>query len=158
MYGEPRLTHDVYLVIELHPDDAEIFCSAFPLDEFYYPPPEIIKVEITRRYRGHFNLIHHQTGFKADMYTAGKDELHQWALQNRRLIDVEGDEFWFAPVEYVILGKLEYYREGGSDKHLRDIASILSVSAEQIDFKELEKRINKNILTGEWGKAKGYNL
>ncbi|MCX5896295.1 MAG: hypothetical protein NTZ51_10755 [Proteobacteria bacterium] len=73
-------------------------------------------------------------------------------------MEVEGEDFWFAPVEYVILRKLEYYREGGSDKHLRDISSILSVSAEQIDFKELEKRINKNTLNGEWGKAKGYNL
>ncbi len=158
IYGEPRLTHDVDLVIELHLDDAERFCSAFPLDEFYCPPPEIIKFEITRNYRGHFNLIHHQTGFKADIYIEGKEELHQWALQNRKMIEVEGEEFWFAPVEYVIVRKLEYYREGGSEKHLRDIAGILSVSAEQIDLKDLEIRINKNMLNGEWVKAKSYNL
>ena len=29
--------------------------------------------------------------------------------------------------------KLEYYREGGAEKHLRDIAGILRISGEQID-------------------------
>jgi hypothetical protein len=33
----------------------------------------------------------------------------------------------------VILGKLIYYREGGSEKHLRDIAGILKISADQVD-------------------------
>jgi hypothetical protein len=31
-------------------------------------------------------------------------------------------------LKYVILRKLEYYREGWSEKHLRDIAGILDVS------------------------------
>jgi len=30
----------------------------------------------------------------------------------------------------VILGKMAYYREGGSEKHLRDIAGILKVSGD----------------------------
>jgi hypothetical protein len=33
----------------------------------------------------------------------------------------------------VVLGKLLYYHEGGSDKHLRDIAGMLQVSGEEID-------------------------
>ncbi len=28
---------------------------------------------------------------------------------------------------------MEFYREGGSDKHLRDIASMLAISGSQID-------------------------
>jgi hypothetical protein len=35
--------------------------------------------------------------------------------------------------EDVILGKMEYYHEGGSEKHLRDIAGILKVSADMVD-------------------------
>ena len=33
----------------------------------------------------------------------------------------------------MILKKLEYYREGGSEKHLRDIAGVLKISGEQVD-------------------------
>ena len=36
-----------------------------------------------------------------------------------------------APAEYVIVRKLEYYREGGSEKHLRDIRSMLAVSGDR---------------------------
>ena len=30
-------------------------------------------------------------------------------------------------------GKLVYYREGGSDKHLRDIAGVLKLSGDLVD-------------------------
>ena len=58
------------------------------------------------------------------------------------------------PVEYVILRKLEYYREGGSEKHLQDIVSILEISSDQINFQQLEEKIQKNALQKEWEKAK----
>ncbi len=154
MYGEPRLTHDIDLVVELQSGDVEKFCDAFPLEEFYCPPAEIIQVEIRRALRGHFNLIHHETGFKADIYAFGREDLHRWALENRQAITVGGELFWLAPPEYVIVRKLEYYREGGSDKHLRDIAAILSVSSDHIDFTVLEEKINTRMLTAEWQLAK----
>jgi hypothetical protein len=154
IYGVPRLTHDIDLVIELGPDKAEEIPKIFSSKEFYCPPIENIRQEALRSLRGHFNIIHHETGFKADFYVAGKDELHHWALQNRRQIKMEGDTIWLAPPEYVILRKLEYYREGKSEKHLMDIAGMIEVSSDQIDFKELERKTEKYGLEKEWGKAK----
>jgi hypothetical protein len=72
IYGEPRLTNDIDLVINMKPDDVETFADAFPIEDFYCPPPEVIKLEIGRSQRGHFNLIHHETGFKADIYAGHK--------------------------------------------------------------------------------------
>lgn len=158
IYGEPRLTHDIDLVIELGRDDAERFAEAFPIEEFYCPPPEVIVIEAGRHYRGHFNLIHHETGFKADVYLSGRDRLHQWALNHRNPIDMDDETFWMAPVEYVILRKLEYYREGGSEKHLRDIAGMLSVSSSLINLHQLSEKIGEHALEKEWEKAKGYPL
>ncbi len=152
IYGEPRLTYDLDLVIEIHPEDIDRFVAAFPLEEFYCPPPEIIHLEITRPQRGHFNLIHHDTGFKADIYASGKEELHQWALNNSKRVDFEGKTVWVAPIEYVILRKLQYYREGRSEKHLLDIFGILEISSDQIDFKTLEGKIEEMDLKEEWKK------
>ena len=76
--------------------------------------------------------------------------MHEWALSNRKKIDIEGEYIWVAPVEYVILRKLDYYREGKSEKHIRDIQGILSVSANDIDFVELEKRVESLGLSQEW--------
>jgi hypothetical protein len=74
------------------------------------------------------------------------------------VVDVENDEFWLAPVEYVILRKLEYYREGGSEKHLRDISGILVLSSDQIDHKVLEERIKDMLLTKEWNAANSFKM
>jgi hypothetical protein len=51
----------------------------------------------------------------------------------RALRPVESYEAAFASVEDVIIKKMEYCREGGSDKHLRDIAGMLKISGQEID-------------------------
>jgi len=79
-------------------------------------------------------------------------------MERRRQVDVEGEKYWVAPVEYVIIRKLEYYREGHSDKHLRDIAGMLNSMADQIDFKELEARIEKGKPTDQWQKARTFSI
>ncbi|CAB1075947.1 hypothetical protein D1AOALGA4SA_3749 [Olavius algarvensis Delta 1 endosymbiont] len=156
IYGEPRLTNDIDLVIDMNPNDVEPFSDMFPIEDFYCPPPEVIRLEIARHQRGHFNLIHHETGFKADIYASGRDELHRWGLNNRKSVDLEGEEFWLAPIEYVILRKLEYYREGESEKHLRDISSILEFSSNEIDFKLLEAQVIERALQKEWTAARSF--
>ena len=131
-YGEPRVTHDVDLVLALAPSDTARIAELFPLEDFYCPPEEIIVREVLRAQRGHFNLIHHQSGFKADVYLANRDPFHRWALSERRLVEVDGEPVHVAPLEYVIVRKLEFYREGRSEKHIRDIEAMLRVSSELI--------------------------
>jgi hypothetical protein len=55
-----------------------------------------------------------------------------------------------APPEYVIVRKLEYFQEGGSEKHLRDIRSILRVSRNLLDITELERWIKNRHLETVW--------
>lgn len=156
IYGVPRLTHDLDLVVMMKMEDTDRFIRAFPSREFYCPPAEILKIEIRRSHRGHFNLIHHETGAKADIYLVGEDDLNRWALASRRPLDFEGERMWVAPPEYVIIRKLEYFREGGSDKHLRDISGMLELSSDQIDFMELEEFIHRYGLESEWERAKAW--
>ena len=80
----------------------------------------------------------------------GEDRLHHWGMSRRRQFEIEGEMIWFAPPEYVILRKLEFFREGGSEKHLNDITSMIEVSSEQIDFEELQSKIKDYALEKEW--------
>jgi hypothetical protein len=153
IYGEPRLTHDIDVVVDLNREDAEKLVQTFPSEKFYCPPIEVINLEINRPLRGHFNLIHYETGFKADIYTLGQDELHHWAITNRKSFQMEGESIWLAPPEYVILRKLEYYRDGSSEKHLKDIANMVEISSEQINFKQLQNKIKDYALEKEWEKV-----
>ncbi len=123
--------------------------AAFPDEEFYCPPTDVLAIEVRRGQRGHGNLIHHASGFKADIYIA-HDELHRWALANRRRLMMGDVSVAVAPIEYVILRKPEYFREGGSQKHLRDIRGMLEVSAKQIDHRLLEQWIARLGLATQW--------
>jgi hypothetical protein len=150
IYGEPRLTHDIDLVVLLDERGIRALVKAFPDEEFYCAPAEVIRVEARRPQRGHFNIIHHETGFKADVYVAGDDPLHRWALAHRRRVSFAGAMLSLAPPEYVIVRKLQYYREGHSAKHLGDIRGILRQQGEAIDRKELESRVAQLGLQAEW--------
>ena len=153
LYGEPRLTHDVDLVVFLRSEDVSRLLEVFPSPEFYVPPPEIIHSEIARDQRGHFNVIHADTGFKADFYPAGREELHAWAFRHARRMEYRGEPVVVAPPEYVIVRKLEYFREGGSEKHLRDTRSMLAVSGDQIDRGALDDWITRQGVAAQWKQA-----
>lgn len=69
-YGEPRFTHDIDVVLDLPVARLEDLQRAFPASDFYCPPLEALRVEAARERDGHFNLIHHGTAFKADVYVS----------------------------------------------------------------------------------------
>jgi hypothetical protein len=152
-YGEPRMTNDVDVVVRLEGGDAQRLLAVFRHPEYYMPPLEVIEEERQRGWHGHFNIIHHDTALRADVYLAGDDPLHRWAMARRRTAAIGGDAIWFAPIEYVIVRKLEYFRDGGSDRHLRDIAGILRVSGEQVDSDELRQLVAERGLREFWQRA-----
>ncbi len=132
IYGEPRLTNDVDVVVMLNSEQISRLHAIFPSPCYYCPPDDVIFVENARSSRGHFNVIHMDSGNKADFYIASTS-LHLWGMAAKRLVDIDHSPIWIAPPEYVILRKLEFYREGGSQKHILDIRSMLLTSGELID-------------------------
>jgi len=153
LYGEPRFTNDLDLVVFLRQEDIQRLVEAFPTPEFYVPPREVILAEMAREQKGQFNLVHVSTGFKADIYTTGRDEFNAWAFRNARKWDFKGEIITLAPPECVIVRKLEFFREGGSSKHLRDIHTMLKVSRELINLADLNEWIKRQGVEAEWKKV-----
>ncbi|MDT8388926.1 MAG: hypothetical protein RRC34_00270 [Lentisphaeria bacterium] len=95
VYGEPRLTNDIDIVIDLSPVQAKLICNAFP------------------------------------------------------------DEGFYCPQEYVIIRKLEYFQEGGSEKHIHDIQGILDAcSSDAFDGTFLATWISRLRLEKAWQRLK----
>jgi len=156
-YGEPRMTNDVDLILFLRNQDVSSLISAFPAAEFYCPPAEVIECERLRDLRGHFNLIHHETGFRADVYLSGRDELHAWGVRNIVRAAIENETVSFAPPEYVIVRKLQFFREGGPEKHLRDIHRMLIGLGDHWDRSTLESMIRQHRLEPEWERVVDFS-
>jgi hypothetical protein len=151
IYGEPRNTLDIDLVVLIEASQIQLLPQLYPKDDYYLPPSDVISIESRREAHGHFNIIHHHTGLKADIYLSRNHPSMPWALAHTRRVPTPACQITIAPPEYVILHKLEFYREGGSQKHLRDIAGIIEQQDLDLDF--LDKTIHSLHLELQWRAA-----
>ena len=81
--------------------------------------------------------------------------MHHWAFSNRKRVELaQGLGVWLAPPEYVIIRKLEFFREGGSEKHLEDIRKMLGQVVDELNDQFLEEEIEKRGLSSVWQRAR----
>lgn len=140
LYGETRMTRDMGLVVELKTNISNNLKSIFSESEFYLPPDEIISNEIASR--GQFNLLHVESGLKVDFIVRKASPHSIEEFKRRKKMPFTKDfSAWLASPKDVIIKKLSYYREGGSDKHLTDIRGILLQT--EIDQSYLTHWINE---------------
>jgi hypothetical protein len=83
----------------------------------------------------------------------GEDKLHIWAMAKRQKVKLDNCDIWLAPPEYVIVRKLEYFKQGGSSKHLSDIKKMLDISGKNINLQELKQKVAEYGLIEEWKKV-----
>lgn len=155
VYGEPRFTRDIDLILALSSQHATTVAEIWPTDAYYVPPVESLLRESARDRHGHFNISHHESGLRADCYVAGDDPLHEWAFERPHIEVVGDDRVRLAPIEYVILRKLSYFQQGHSDRHLTDVAGMVRVRGDLIDHAALDIWLARLGLDVEWQRALG---
>ena len=82
-YGEPRLTNDIDVVVDLDEAHAGPFAAQFPLGE-YYLGDEAIRDALIRK--GQFNIIHPASGLKIDVMIQKGTPFEQSRFKRARLI------------------------------------------------------------------------
>ncbi len=161
-YGEARFTNDIDIVADIKNEDIPGIMKCFPEDE-YYLSEESIKDAIYHRFQ--FNIIHPASGLKVDVVIKKKDEFDIVRFSRANRFTMDNVDVHFAAPEDVILKKMEYYKQGGSEKHIRDIIGILKISKDLLDFEyigawtkklfleEIWKKINDQLVKPETGPA-----
>lgn len=135
-YGEPRFTNDIDIVLDLAGEQVDTFCRCFPASEFYLSR-EAVASAVERH--GQFNVIHPGSGLKVDFMIPAPSEFNRSRMARVRELPALGDvSVRFASPEDVILMKLRYFKEGGSDKHLRDIRGVLAVQGPKLSREYIE--------------------
>lgn len=125
-YAQPRMTRDIDLVIAVERHDAEKLARAFEPD--YYVPRE--RLEQCIRDRGMFNLLHLDSVVKVDMVVR-KDEPYRYAeFARRQRVTLPGFETWITRKEDLILSKLVWGKESGSELQRRDVRNLLCSGAD----------------------------
>ena len=130
-YGETRFTNDIDIVVEMSADQLRALIAKLPAQDFYVSEEAALAA---LRAKGQFNVIHPESGNKIDFMVARADAWGREQLRNRQRIELlTGLDVFAARPEDIILSKMLYYSEGGSEKHLRDITGIFRASGANID-------------------------
>lgn len=150
-YGEPRTTMDIDVVVTLDPGHVEELLDLFPPEDFYVSSD---RAKAVAKEGGSFNVIHPSSGMKVDFFGVS-DAIEKRQIRRRiRKEALPGLEAWFSPPEELILKKLQYFRDGGSEKHLRDIGAMLELSPEAIDRSLVEELVDRFGLQEEWSRVR----
>jgi hypothetical protein len=128
-YGEPRLTNDIDILAGIDESHVAGLLAAFPPEEFYLGE-EMIREAIHRRLQ--FSIIHPSSGLKINIILRKDTPFDESRFS--RIRPAESYFANFAAPEDIIVMKMKYYLEGGSEKHLRDITGILKISREEVDM------------------------
>ena len=130
-FGEPRMTNDIDIVAAVGFEHVGGLMAAFPEKEFYISEDAIRDAV---QHQTQFNIIHPASGMKIDIIIRKNTRFNDSRFSRiRRIKAGENFETNFAAPEDIILMKMHYYREGGSEKHLRDVSGILKISGPEVN-------------------------
>jgi hypothetical protein len=150
-YGEARFTNDIDIVADIKKKHIRDILNCFPEEKFYLSE-DSIKDAIVRKFQ--FNIIHPASGLKVDVIIKKKSEFDDMRFSRVKNFQMDDVGVSFSAPEDVILKKMEYYKMGGSEKHLRDIIGIIRISEELIQFDYIETWVNKLCLEEIWNSIK----
>lgn len=135
VYGEPRTTRDLDLVIEFNRENISLLVEALEGAGFYCPPES---VEDIRDGRGKVLSVTHMTNvLNADIVLNADTDFDHSKMARRRKIALDEagvEEFFVASPEDIILAKLLWRRPSGSMKQWTDVLGILKVQGEHLEF------------------------
>jgi hypothetical protein len=134
-WGVPRSTHDIDFVIEYNTHDVSRIVQAFE-DQFFIQESS---VKAALRPPFQFNALDNRSALKVDFFGIADDRYDRCRFERRLAITLFGQTAFIARPEDVVLYKLRWYQISPSDRQIKDVAGILSVSSSAIDFEHLRR-------------------
>ncbi len=137
VWGRPRFTADVDIVIKLKPDDIDKLAENLEtLDKAGYIDKDSMERALARH--GEFNFIDGITGVKVDFWAIGESQFDKSQLGRRIAKNILGQRVYFISPEDLILSKLLWYEKNESSRHLEDVESIFKIQ-KKLDWQYLRK-------------------
>ena len=136
-YTTPRMTRDLDLVISLSEDDIGPIVRVFESD-FYVDADDVRSAVLSQR---QFNLMHLTSGIKVDLIIRKASEYRQVEFARRLEVTFAGVETWIVTREDLILSKLVWAKDSGSELQHRDVRSLMDESVDQGYVEQWARRL-----------------
>jgi hypothetical protein len=148
LQGEPRLTHDIDLVVAITPGAVGPLLAAFPAPD-YYLDAQAIAGAIA--HKSQFNLLDVVNGDKVDFWLLTDDPFDQSRFSRRYIEEFEGKPLHVSRPEDTILMKLRWAKmSGGSEKQFGDALSVYELQGESLDLPYMEQWVKALDLMELW--------
>lgn len=134
-YGQPRMTRDIDIVVQVEPAEARVLADA--LGEEFAADAELIRKAIARQ--SLFNVIHREAIVKVDFVVRKPAAYRIEEFARRRQVTIDGHPLWIVAPEDLILSKLEWAKSSHSELQLRDVRSVLKFQQKAIDRAYLDR-------------------
>jgi len=121
-YAQPRMTRDIDLVVELSGREAKSVADLFAPD--YYASEADIAGAIAGS--GMFNVLHLVKLVKLDFIVRKDTPYRRHEFGRRQRVRLPGFEAWIVSREDLILSKLAWAKNSGSEMQLRDVQALLA--------------------------------
>lgn len=146
-HGEPRMTRDIDLVIDPTAVALQDLVNHLSGTGLYVDAAAA--AEALKR-RSSFNAIDPDTGWKVDFLIRKDRPFSRVELDRRISTSLAETIVNIATAEDTIIAKLEWAAMGESERQLRDVASVLAVNAERLDFAYIEAWVHELRLSAMW--------
>ena len=137
LQGEPRMTHDIDLVVSLDSESARQLFDRFSPDAFYLSKQAI---EEALRDKSMFNLLEYSSGDKVDFHILTDGAFDRSRFQRKQSEEFLGVEIVVSSPEDTILQKLRWAElSGGSEKQFRDALRVYEMQHGRLDLAYIEE-------------------
>lgn len=133
-HGEARATQDIDIVIDPTPEELEVLLHVLGATDMY-----VGDGRAALSHRSQFNVIDTRSGWKVDLIIRRDRPFSVEELNRRRPVLIGGVQSWIASAEDCILSKLEWAKDSGSERQIRDVRSLVSVQGDVLDFDYLQR-------------------
>ena len=125
-YATPRMTRDIDIVMAVDRGHTEKISNLFGTD--YYVSAEAVTDAVQRK--SMFNIIHFDSVIKVDFIVLKDTPFAMAAFERRRELVLGSFQTTIISREDLILSKLDWAKDSGSEMQLRDVRSLLAASCD----------------------------
>jgi hypothetical protein len=125
-YAQPRMTRDIDVVVALAPADADKVVDLFRPD--YYVSAEAVRDSILSE--SIFNLIHNESVIKVDCIVRKNTPYRHAEFDRRKQIKIDNFSTWIASKEDLIISKLFWAKDSGSEIQMRDVQNLVATGCD----------------------------
>lgn len=138
-WGRPRFTADIDIAIELQESDIKPLAKELRKDlgADAYIDEDMIRAEYERK--GEFNVIVPGSGLKIDFFVVRDDPFEKKRFGRAITKKIGKEVVRFISPEDLVLTKLVWHKENGSEKQLEDVRSVISIQGKKLDRKYLKQ-------------------